>query len=184
MPTPPRTSLREIVAAGRDLVEAEGLEGLTMQRVAAVVGVRAPSLYKHVPARGALIKLIVEDVVSDLARSIRRAGTTNPLDDVAAIAAAFRRFAKAHPETYRLIFAPLPEEWRPDPGLLTGASGPVLETVTALVGQDRALEAARTVTAWAHGFVSMELADAFRLGGDVDEAFRFGIEHLAQALSG
>lgn len=39
------------------------------------------------------------------------------------------------------------------------------------------------IVAWAHGFVSMELAGAFRLGGDVDDAFTFGIERLAVALA-
>ena len=53
MPTPARTSLEEIVGAGRAILRAEGLEGLTMQRVAAAVGVRAPSLYKRLPGRAA-----------------------------------------------------------------------------------------------------------------------------------
>jgi hypothetical protein len=39
------------------------------------------------------------------------------------------------------------------------------------------------VVAWAHGFVSMELAGAFRLGGDVDDAFAFGVDRLASALA-
>jgi hypothetical protein len=44
-----------------------------------------------------------------------------------------------------------------------------------VVGQERALDAARTLAAWLHGFASMELAGAFRLGGDVDAAFEFGV---------
>lgn len=184
MPTPSRTSLHDIVAAGRSLVEAHGLEDLTMQRVAAAVGVRAPSLYKHVPGRGALVRMIVEDVVDDLATALEELpGAGDPAGDLVALAAAFRSFAKAHPETYRLIFSPLPEDWRPDPERLAAASRPVLEATTQLVGPERALDAARTVTAWAHGFVSMELAAAFRLGGDVDQAFLFGVEHLAGALA-
>ncbi|MFG1916818.1 TetR-like C-terminal domain-containing protein [Micromonospora sp. NPDC048898] len=47
----------------------------------------------------------------------------------------------------------------------------------------RALDAARTLTAWANGFVSMELAGAFKLGGDVDQAYEFGIARLADALA-
>ena len=42
MPTPDRTSLSEIVEAGRDLLEEAGPAGVTMQNVAARVGVRAP----------------------------------------------------------------------------------------------------------------------------------------------
>ena len=51
-----------------------------------------------------------------------------------------------------------------------------------LVGRARALEAARLLTAFAHGFVSMELAGAFRLGGDVDEAYRFAIDSIVEGL--
>jgi hypothetical protein len=39
------------------------------------------------------------------------------------------------------------------------------------------------VTAWANGFIGMELAGAFRLGGDVDRAFEYGIAHLVEAIS-
>ncbi|TPX01092.1 TetR family transcriptional regulator, partial [Schumannella luteola] len=44
MPAPEKTTLDEIVAAGCELVETLGAEGLTMQAVASRVGVRAPSL--------------------------------------------------------------------------------------------------------------------------------------------
>ena len=51
-----------------------------------------------------------------------------------------------------------------------------------LAGKDHALEAARTVVAWANGFIAMELAGAFRLGGDVNRAFDYGIDRLATAI--
>jgi len=37
--------------------------------------------------------------------------------------------------------------------------------------------------AWAHGFVSMELAGMFRLGGDVDAAYAEGIEAILAGIS-
>ena len=60
MPTPDRTSLADIVAAARQILESEGLAGLTMQAVAQRVGVRAPSLYKRVRNRDDLIRLVTE----------------------------------------------------------------------------------------------------------------------------
>ena len=38
-------------------------------------------------------------------------------------------------------------------------------------------------TAWATGFLQMELAGAFRLGGDVDEAFDYGLDRLIHGLT-
>ena len=45
MPSPPKTTDADIVAAARKLVERHGRTGLSMGDVAAAVGVRAPSLY-------------------------------------------------------------------------------------------------------------------------------------------
>jgi len=53
-----------------------------------------------------------------------------------------------------------------------------------LAGEQHVLEAARTITAWANGFISMELAGAFKLGGNIDRAYEFGIACLADALVG
>ena len=184
MPTPSRTSLEEIVREGRRILEADGLEHLTMHRVARAVGVRAPSLYKHVRDRGDLIRLIGDDAVGELGARLRAASRAgDPRIDLAAMAGAHRAFAHGSPETYRLLWSCLPEGWRVDPATSARASEPVLRAVAELAGEARTLEAARTFTAWAHGFVSMELAGAFRLGGDVDAAFAFGIERVTDAIS-
>jgi len=183
VPTPSHTSIEEIVETGRRLIESGGIDGLTMQKVASAVGVRAPSLYKHVQSRGALIRLIIEDVATDLGRSLEEAVLgDDPGGDLVRLATVFRDFARSHPESYGLMFAPIPEEWRPATTLLMEATGPMLRTVEAMVDPENALEAARLVTAWAHGFVSMELVGAFRLGGDLEDAFQFGIERLVEAL--
>jgi hypothetical protein len=52
-----------------------------------------------------------------------------------------------------------------------------------LAGERHVLEAARTITAWANGFISMELAGAFKLDGDIDHAYEFGIACLSNALN-
>ncbi|WXK68854.1 TetR-like C-terminal domain-containing protein [Nonomuraea sp. N2-4H] len=44
------------------------------------------------------------------------------------------------------------------------------------------MEAARTVTAWATGFIDMELNGLFRMGGDVERAFEYGLAAILRAL--
>ena len=185
MPTPARTSVNAIVAAGRAILDADGLDGLTMQRVAVDVGVRAPSLYKRVKGRGDLIRLIANDIAGELTLTLEAAATSgDPHLDLRAIAGAFRGWTHAHPEAYHLLFDRLPEGERVDPEVNARSSEVLLRTAAELAGKEHALEAARTVVAWANGFLNMELAGAFRLGGDVDRAFDYGVERLTRAIQG
>ena len=183
-PARARTSRDEIIAAGRDLLEEGGLDAVTMQAVALRVGVRAPSLYKRVPNRGALIAAIGAAAREDLRRQLEPATRlADPGDALHAIAHVFRAFAHGHPRAYELLFMNLPADARPPDAMTSQAAAPLLEVTTRLVGRERALEAARLVTAFAHGFVSMELSGAFRLGGDVDAAYQYGIGVLVDALA-
>lgn len=183
MPTPPKTSLPAIVAAGRRILEAEGLEALTLQAVAWAVGVRAPSLYKRIDGRGDLVRRISTDAAAELGAALAAAASTgDPAEDLRAMAQAARGFARANPRAYALLFSPLPDAWRADERLNIDIAGLIVRAAGDLAGPENATEAARTVVAWVHGFVTMELAGAFRLGGDIDRAFDFGIDRIARGL--
>lgn len=183
MPTPARTSVDAIVAAGRAILAHEGLVGLTMQRVAEAAGVRAPSLYKRVSGRAGLVRLVGADAVGELGRCLDAAATTgDPVRDLRAQAEALRAFALRDPHAFGLVFAPPADGGVADAELLAAAAAPVLRVVAELVGPADALNAARTVTAWATGFLRMELVGAFRLGGGIEEAFDYGIALLVGAL--
>lgn len=184
-PARARTSRAAIVAAGRDLLEAGGVDAVTMQAVARQIGIRAPSLYKWFPSRDALIASIGADALADLGAQLAPFGRDpDPSAGVRALAVSFRAFAHDHPRAYGLLFADLPANARPPVERYADASAPLIELTRQLVGPDQALEAARLVTAFAHGFVTMELSGAFRLGGDVGDAYRYGVEALIEALAG
>lgn len=184
MPTPDRTSLEHIIGAAREILESEGLARMTMQAVADRVGVRAPSLYKRVRSRDDLIRLVAEATVHDLGERLHAiASGADAREDLGQLVRAFRTFAHARPAGYRLILGWGPETSTPEPDSLVRASAPVLRVATDLAGPEHALEAARTITAWANGFISMELAGAFNLGGDIELAFEYGIAHLADAFT-
>jgi AcrR family transcriptional regulator len=164
----------EVVAAGRRLLEEEGPEALTMRRLAERVGIRAPSLYKHLPDKAALEAAIIATGFEEAAATFERAvegvgeGPGNGRGALVALAAAYRRFALEHPHLYRLMNnGPLPRAHLP-PGLENRTAAPLLR---AAGSQDRA----RAVWAFAHGMVMLELDQRFPPDADLDAAWHAGI---------
>ena len=143
-----------------------------MQAVAQRVGVRAPSLYKRVRDRDALLNFVAAATADDLAD---RLDATD--GSLAALAHTYRDFAQEHPEGFRLMFAVDGAE-----AAMARAAEPLLRATRAIVGADAALDAARLFTAWATGFVNMELAGSFRFDGDVDRAFEYGLARIIAGL--
>ena len=99
-----------------------------MRSVADELGIRAPSLYKHVAGKGAIEVMLIEEALremgAELHAALRRPGRSGPL---AALLRAYRRHALTHPNLYRLATAgPLPrselepglEDWAGEPFLL------------------------------------------------------------------
>ena len=89
--------------------------------------------------------------------------------------------AHANPAAWGLLNAPQPQPGATERSVRSSAT--LLRTVAAVAGERDALPAARTLVPWVQGFVTMELAGAFRLGGDVEQAWRFGLDHLLIAIS-
>jgi AcrR family transcriptional regulator len=182
MPAPAQTSTEAIVAAGRRLLEERGAEALTMRDVADAVGVRAPSLYKRVRDRSDLVRLILEDVADELATALDAAAASgDPVRDLRAMTAAYRRFAHANPVAYALMYAPQTAPGERERSIRSSAT--FLRVVEELAGPQQALPAARLIVAWANGFITMELAGAFRLGGNVEEAWTFGQDRILTAVA-
>ncbi|GAB3386131.1 TetR/AcrR family transcriptional regulator [Humibacter soli] len=173
------------MAAARELLDAGGLDALTMQAVATKVGVRAPSLYKRVRSREQLVGLVVESAVIELAERLDAAvdeREADPIDALIALAGTLREFAHHHPNRFRLVFAPPSSAMRPSADALARSSAAVLRVSERLAGAEDALEAARTVTAWALGFLTMELSGSFQLGGDPATAYEYGARAIARAI--
>ena len=149
----------EIVEAARALLEEEGEAGLSMRRLAGRLGIRAPSLYKHVPDKAELEIALMADGLEDFGAALRRAGP-----GLGGLAAAYRSWALEHPHLYRLMTdRPLPRERLPA-GVEERAAEPI---VAALGDADRA----RAAWAAAHGLASLELAGRFPPWAKLDRAW-------------
>ena len=149
----------QIVREARALLEREGPAGLSMRRVADRMGIKAPSLYKHLPAKADLESGIIADGLHEIGKALAEAGP-----DLHAIALAYRRFARAHPHLYTLMTgSPLRRELLPA-GLEADAAAPLRAVLP-----DEAM--ARAAWAAAHGLAALELADRFPPGADLDAAW-------------
>lgn len=164
------------MAAGRQLLEEEGPGALTMRRLADRVGIRAPSLYKHLPDKAALEAAIIATGLEEAAAAFEKAveGAEHGADAaLSALAAAYRRFALEHPHLYRLMNnGPLPRAHLP-PGLEERTAAPLLR---AAGSQARA----RAVWAFAHGMVMLELDHRFPPDADLDTTWQAGIAAFQQ----
>ncbi|HXX70190.1 MAG TPA: TetR-like C-terminal domain-containing protein [Polyangiaceae bacterium] len=140
-------------------------------------------MYSRFTDKGALLAAVEVKLWERLGRAIARAPrSSNPVRTLTAQARAYRAFAKANPRGYALIFDA--EAERSEAGRQARAAGlePSLPAFEALVGERDALMAARVLTPFLHGFVSMELAGAFRLGGGLDAAFEQGVASILAGL--
>lgn len=148
------------MAAARHLLETEGAEALTIRRLGAAVGIRGPSVYKHVPDKAAIQDALTLVGLTEQADALQDVPAT-----FAAVAGAYRRWALSHPHLHRLLHdRPLNRSQLP-PGLEDRAAAPLV----AACGGDPAL--ARAAWATMKGLVDLELADRFPPDADLDAVY-------------
>ncbi len=144
-----------IFCAALRLVDAEGLDALTMRRLASEMGVAPMSLYGHVPTKEHLLLGVVNLVISEFRLPDP---STPPWDAFRSVTREFRRVALLHPNLVPITVRQPP----------TGAEG-LLTLEAALDALRRAglapaatAKAYRLSAAWAIGFVSLECGGFYR----------------------
>ena len=161
---------REIVGVALDLLEEEGPDHLSMRRLADRIGIRAPSIYKHLADKQALEAAIISVGFELQAEAFERALIEDPEDQLGVLARAYRRFASAHPHLYRLMTERELQRELLTPGVEARAALPVYEAV----GGDADL--ARAAWAFAHGMMILELNRRFPPDADLEAAWDRGLD--------
>jgi AcrR family transcriptional regulator len=82
-------------------MDADGLDALTMRRLAAELHVEAMSLYYHVPGKGALLEGLAETVLGEI--RLAHGDGVAPAAATRSIARALRANALAHPNAIPLL---------------------------------------------------------------------------------
>ncbi|MDJ0835366.1 MAG: TetR/AcrR family transcriptional regulator [Acidobacteriota bacterium] len=113
-----RTGLRrQILDATRSLLLSEGVKNLSMRKIAAEIGCKAPSIYYHFENKAALIQALVEEghqlLFSLMEEAVGR--YTDPLQRLEAYMRAYVRFGLDNPVYYEIMFMLRADESGYDP---------------------------------------------------------------------
>ncbi|MEV7543592.1 TetR/AcrR family transcriptional regulator [Streptomyces sp. NPDC089915] len=149
----PSFTREAITAAAVALADAEGLEAVTMRRVAAEVGAGVMSLYSYAPDKETLLELMVDHVSGELTAPAPGGDWRADLKTVA-------RLQRAHMLSHPWLPAALSTPRVPGPNTLA-----FMEHVLAVLrpsGLDGAakLEVFAQTTAFVAGYVTHEIAQA------------------------
>jgi AcrR family transcriptional regulator len=174
-----------VVTAAAALADEVGLPNVTMGLLAERLGVRAPSLYKHVAGQADLHRRIAVLALTELGDALRdalqgRAGR----DALAAAARTFRSYVVGHPGRYAATVR-LDPQGPDDPIVAAGAR--VLDSMSAVLagyGTDPAdtVHALRMLRSLFHGFATVEAAGGFEMDTDVDASFEWLIGFVDRGL--
>lgn len=174
MPHPARIDRDAILQTARAMMEQEGVDGLSVNRLAAALGVKPPSLYHHFKSKAALLREINATTNAGLVTAMYTAlyETDAALPDkIMGMARAYRTYAHEHPVSYGLAYTNVVAELRPDPEFLEKLALTLQVQIAELVGPGESLPALRGLWALVHGFVVLELGGQFQRGGDLDATF-------------
>jgi AcrR family transcriptional regulator len=183
----PRAGLTEdrVIDEAERIADDVGLSRLSLTALAERLGVRQPSLYKHVDGMDALHRGMAVRAKKELAGLLARAAVGRSRGDaIVSMSRAYRHWALDHAGRYAVM------QRAPAAGDVEDEAASVaLVQVCAdvLVGyellDDDAIDAIRALRSALHGFVTLEMGGGFGLPVNVDRSFERLVQGLVTAFS-
>ena len=185
----PRAGLTaaDVVQAAADIADERGYQQLTIGLVAARLGIRAPSVYKHVSGLAELQRELAIRAMAELGAAVAAAAAGRAgRDALAGLARACRDYVVAHPGRYAATVG----------AEFAGPGDPLLASSTRVIGLIAAVlrgydipepdlvHAIRTVRCVLHGWCMLQLTNAFQWSGDVECSFEQLISFMDYGLRG
>ncbi|WP_291052873.1 TetR/AcrR family transcriptional regulator [Herbiconiux sp.] len=174
-----------VTEAGAALADEIGLDRLSMSVVAERLGVKPPSLYKHVDSLATLTHRIAILGATEVGDELRDA--LQGVSGRAALTAAaqtLRRYVKEHPGRYAATTGARPIG--PDDPLVPAVERTLTSLGAVLSGYEidpaDTIHALRMLRSILHGFATLDAADGFQIDTDVDESFAWMIGFIDHGL--
>lgn len=161
---------RALVDTAVRMIQEDGVQGLTLRGVGARLGVSRTALYRHFDDKQALLARVASEGFKRfhdaLAAAVARAAAAQA-DPMAAMAAAYLRFARAHPSHYQTMFSGVLTDGHQDPELQQHGDAAFNVLLDAIrrgqaAGRIRAgdpVELAEITWALSHGIATLGMAN-------------------------
>lgn len=96
---------KRIATAARELLDAEGVEAVTMRRVAAAVGITAMAVYRHYKDRDSLLNALADEGFEELAGKLQETRLKGEVETrMRKVLDQHLDFALARPKLFELMF--------------------------------------------------------------------------------
>lgn len=177
----------QVVQAAVEMINAEGLEALSLGKLAERLGVQTPSLYNHIEGMTGLRRELALLSARRLGeRLVEAAMGRSGREALMEVAHAFRSFVRDNTGLYEAglrsarFQAPGDDELEQAQARAVQAALAVMASF-GLQGDD-ALHAVRALRSVVHGFATLETSGGFGLALDIDESFWRLVNLLADGL--
>jgi TetR/AcrR family transcriptional regulator, tetracycline repressor protein len=143
-------SRESVLTAARRIADAQGVDHLTMRRLAAELGVMPNALYSYVPNKEALLDALIDDLLGDIDPGDPADGDWR--DGLVRVMDASRRLLLAHPQLVPVFLA------RPGLGPNAARLGEITFGLLRRGGVEgeRAVEAFRVLLIYSLGFAAFQ----------------------------
>ena len=180
-----------VVEAAVKLIDEEGIEQLSLGRLAERLGIRTPSLYNHIAGLSGLKHDLALYCLHDLLNRILHATVgKSRAEAIFALANAYRAYAGEAPGRYALTLqAPDPADQE-----VQAVAQQIVDVIIAVLApyrlsEEDAIHAIRGLRSLVHGFIALEVAGGFGMPVDQDASFHWlinlyiaGLEQKACSL--
>lgn len=165
-----------IVAATRELIRRDGLDAVSLRRVAAGLGVTAPALYAYMRDKRDLLAAIADEEFAALIERFREVEGDDPLVRTRGYCRAYIDHALENPELFKVMFQFRPRLGFGELGSELPAATEVLELPVAALEEAIAAGRLRESDPLLATFITwvaiQGTADVLLMGFEFDEAFR------------
>ncbi len=183
MPYPNQVNRESIINQAWAFVDENGIEQFSLAKLASALGVKAPSLYRHVGNKATLLQSVNLVTLKKLFATLEKEAEATGSDKMVTILNEYRTFALTHPHTYLLAYQHNVAQ-RPDEDILVQMVLPIQKIMAQISGDEDSLAALRGALALVHGFVLLELNEQLQRGGDLAAHFKQSVEAYLRGWKG